>query len=282
MCFPKEIVLEIAEYLSLNDAVMAFSIAILPLLWKHSRKLPVVEPSEKFMRTVIQKIKPERIISLQIEADHFGPTMELASRDTFKNIKSLTLKNLPKKIGDYEIKKYFPNPTHFSLHYEEEMAFHSVSDIVDLMPDSIKQFEIHCGSILCSHNRLDLLFNRIVHSTMNVHTFVLNVDHTFSSLINQCVQNYNYCLLRTITDFIRIMSLNIEHVSVIINKGNVKTFLDKDEWMELVKICKKLKKITLKVIKNTSQSKELQEKIQEIENGLHIIRRSIQFEVKIK
>jgi hypothetical protein len=74
---------------------------------------------------------------------------------------------------------------------------------------------------------------------------------------------------------------NIRYVYVIINKGNVKTLLDVDEWMAVAKRCEQLEKITLKVIRNMSKDTQLAQKIQEMENGLHIIRESIKFEVKI-
>jgi len=75
---------------------------------------------------------------------------------------------------------------------------------------------------------------------------------------------------------------NIRYVYLIIIKDNVETLLDVDEWMGLAKICNKLEKITLKVITNMSKDTELVQKIQEMKNGLHVVRESIRFEVKAK
>jgi hypothetical protein len=54
-------------------------------------KLPVIKPPEEFLRTMIQKI-----IFLRIKVEQFIPTMQLASLNTFTNIKSFTLNNSKK------------------------------------------------------------------------------------------------------------------------------------------------------------------------------------------
>jgi hypothetical protein len=68
--------------LSLNDSVTIFSIAILSFLSKYNIKLLVREPSEEFMKTMIENNKQGQIISLRLAEDHFRSTMELASSIT--------------------------------------------------------------------------------------------------------------------------------------------------------------------------------------------------------
>lgn len=261
--------------------INTFSIAILPLLWKYNIQLPIVQPSDEFMKKIIKKINHEQIISLRIKADHFKRTMELANSDTFTNIKSLTFDNLQKLMQIYGIRKYFPRPTSLSLHYTGEIDFHKVCKIFNLIPDSVQRLKIHCGSINCSHDYLKLLFTGIDNFNTIIKYFTLHVGHTSWSLVNHCVQGHKKCILRTITDFIRIM-FNIQHVCVIVNKGNVETWLDVNEWTGLVDKCRQLEKITLKVIRNVSNGTQLIEKIQEIEDSLHNKRDSIKFQVKVK
>ena len=93
---------------------------------------------------------------------------------------------------------------------------------------------------------------------------------------------YRKCVLRTITDFIKIMSPKIKYVRVIVNKGNIETLLDVNQWIDLVKMCTRLEKITLKVIRNMSPDKKFVQKIQEIDDSLHDIRQSIKFQVEVK
>jgi hypothetical protein len=242
-------------------------------------KLPIVQPTDEFMRTMIQKINYERIISLRLKADNLRSIMEYRSAVIFSNIIILILDNLQDVNQINEVKTFISNLTCLSLRYEDEISFHRLGRIANRIQIPIKRFEIYCTSIACSHDRPELLFIKKHNPT--IETFVLNVAHTSLSLVNNCVQNYAKCVLRTITDFIKIMS-NIRYVYVIINKGNVETLLDVDEWMAVAKRCEQLEKITLKVIKNMSKDTQLAQKIQEMENGLHIIRESIKFEVKVK
>jgi hypothetical protein len=265
--------------LSLNDAVATFSSAILPLLCKLKIKLPLIEPSEKFLKKIIPKIEHEQIDCLHLKANQFNRIMELSPLNTYTKVQALILEKFPEKILGYNIRKYFPGVTYFSIHYDGEVNFHRVCKIFQLIHDSIKRFEIHCDAILCSHRRLEYLFN-IVRSNIHIESFILYLDHTSWSVLNKCGQSYRKCLLKTIIDFIRIMS-NIRCVRIIVNKGYVETLLGVDEWTELVENCRNLEKITLKVMKNMSQDIKLGEKIQEIENSLHNIRPSIQFQVKV-
>jgi hypothetical protein len=75
---------------------------------------------------------------------------------------------------------------------------------------------------------------------------------------------------------------NIRYVCVILNKGNVETLLDVNEWVSLVTFCNKLEKIKLKMITKPSKDTQIAQKIQDIENQLHTIRESIKFEVKVR
>ncbi len=260
---------------------MIFSPNIIPLLCKFKMKLSIIHPPEKFMRTVSQKIKPEKINTLRLEARHVEQTMKLASSNTFKNVKSLTIDNLEKKTKIYYIKKYIPSPIHLSTHYENEVNFHTLSKIFKLISNSVKRLETHCDSIHCSHYRTDFVFTGISDLNTSVEYFVLNVGHTSLSIVNKCRQYHPKCELRTITDFIKIMS-NIRYIRIIINTGYAETLLDTNEWATLVTLCNKLEKITLKVITNMSKDTQLAENIRVIDNELHTIRPSIKFEVKVK
>jgi hypothetical protein len=87
--------------------------------------------------------------------------------------------------------------------------------------------------------------------------------------------------LKTITDFIRVIS-RIQYIRIIINEGKVDTLLDVDEWLKVVKECRQLNKISIKVLKNISQGTQYVSKIQEIQDGLHNIRESITFQVTVR
>jgi hypothetical protein len=260
---------------------MAFSVDILSLLSEYKVQLHIVEPSDEFMNTMILQIHQERINYLRLKADHFQQTMQLATLDTFNNVKSLTIDNFQKPIQIYNIKTYFPNLIYLSLLYNEETYFHSTCKILNLIPASIKRLKLHCISIHCSHYRPDFFFTTIDNRNINIESLVLYMDRTSKSIISRCAQLYNKCLLKTITDFIRVIS-RIQYIRIIINEGKVDTLLDVDEWLKVVKECRQLNKISIKVLKNISQGTQYVSKIQEIQDGLHNIRESITFQVTVR
>ncbi|CAF1127430.1 unnamed protein product [Rotaria sordida] len=119
-----DIILEITKYLSLNDAVTIFSIDILHLLRKYKVRLPIVEPSDRFMKTMIKNIDNEQIVSLHLKENQLRSTIELASASIFTNIISVTLINLQHVNQINEFQTCFPNLICLSLCYNNEIDFH--------------------------------------------------------------------------------------------------------------------------------------------------------------
>jgi hypothetical protein len=275
-----EIILEVVKYLSLNDAVTSFSTDILPLLWKYDIKLPIIEPSDIFMKTMIEKIDREQIVSLCLKAAYFKSTMELSSSTIFNNIKILTLLNLQhvSQINDFKI--FSPNLTCLSLCNEKEMDFHTLCRIFNHIQNSIKRLKIHCSYILCSHRRTDLIFKNLKQLNRTIEYLLVDVAHMSMPLRNDCSQYYNTCLLKTTIDFIKIMP-NIQYVHLIINEGNVERLLDVNEWKSLVPACRRLKKVILQVTKSMSQDKQLAEKVLKIQKELCHGEQTIKFEMRL-
>ncbi|CAF1288134.1 unnamed protein product [Adineta steineri] len=275
-----ELILEVANYLSLNDVVTAFSSDVLCLLWRYNKKLPIIEPSETFMRTMIHTIMPEQIVSLRIKADHHKSTIELAPPATFNHVKKLTLVNFQKnQIIDFQ--KYFTRLTCLSLFYEEQMCFHSFMKIFNYLNSPIKQFEIHCRNVLCSHRRTDLIFQKLNTLNYTIEHLILNIAHISMTIVNKCFQSYTTCLLKTIIDFIKIMT-NIQCIHIIINQGSIEKLLDINEWKSLVTGCRKLKKVILHGKRSMLQDEKLKQQALEIQNQMSNGKRKIDFEIKLK
>jgi hypothetical protein len=250
-------------------------------LWRCNRKLPVIKPSKEFIKIINQSNNQEKILSLRLEANQFKPTMKLASSNTFTNVKSLTIYNFQDTKQICEMKIYFPTITYLSLRYDGKIDFHQVCKIFEIISCSTKRLDIYCDSISCSHYRLEHLFVRTNEFNKTLESFVLHVDHISRSLVNNCRQAFRECVLRTITDFIRVMS-NIRYVRIITNKSSIKTLLDIVEWVALLDICQQLESIKLKGMKMGLNDEQLDQKFQEIVKELHSKRECIKFEVQIK
>ncbi|CAF3341831.1 unnamed protein product, partial [Rotaria sp. Silwood2] len=276
-----DIILQISEYLSLNDAVSIFSTDILRLLQKSNRKLSIVEPSDIFMKTLIKKINYEKIISLRIKAISFNSTIKLVPSYIFNNVQSFTLVNLEDKKQINQFKKYFPNLTHLSFYYDTIVDFCVLCKIINQIPNSVKRFEIHCHYIHCPHRNGRQLITRMDQTNDTVEYFLLNMTHSFKTLINNCFQGYYTCFLVSTIDFIKSM-LNVQDVHLIINEYNVKKFLDINEWKNLVDMRQQLKNVTLQSIRCMSQDTQLKEKVLEIQKELSTVRQTIEFQLMYK
>lgn len=273
-----ELIAEISEYLSLNDAVATFSPTVLPLLWKYNRKLPLIDPSEEFLRTMTEMNNQDKIICVHLDAGRLKEIMRPDFANTFTNVKSLDISEPHEPQLIARIRIYFPKLTDLSLRYDGEIDFHKLYKIPNIVPSSVKRVNIHCASICCSHYYPRHLFVRTNNFNITLETFVLYVKHISGSLLNRCSEGHRKCVLRTIIDFTKIMS-NIRRIRVI-TKGSIEKLLDKGEWKALVNACEQLKEIILRILRKTSLETPLVENIQEIENELHTIRTSIRFEVK--
>lgn len=117
---PWEIIVEIAKYLSLNDAISAFSIDILRLLDNSELNFQLSNPSIPFIKMILKYFKVKQIVSLQLNAIEMWSERNLS---IFQNVISITLLNLPYDNEITYLEKYFPNLTCLSLWYDNEINF---------------------------------------------------------------------------------------------------------------------------------------------------------------
>ena len=230
------------------------------------------------MKTINQSNNHKKIVSLHLEANQYKQTIKLADSNTFANVQSLTIFNFQDEKQIYDMRIYFPILIYLSLRYYEEIDFHGIPKIFSRIPSSIERLDIYCDSIICSHYRSDYIFAKIVQFNTTVKSFMLHMDYPPRSLVNNCVRRYPKCVLRTITDFIRIMS-NIQYFRVILNEGSVVHFLDEVEWMCVMDMCQQLEKISLKTKKSMSYDIPSVEKIGK---ELRQKRESMKLEVQVK
>jgi hypothetical protein len=122
---PWEIIVEIAKYLSLNDAISAFSIDILRLLDNSELNFQLSNPSIPFIKMILKYFKVKQIVSLRLNAIEMWSERNLS---IFQNVISITLPNLPYDNEILYLEKYFPNLTCLSLWYDNEINFNEFNN----------------------------------------------------------------------------------------------------------------------------------------------------------
>ncbi len=133
-----EVILEIIKYLTLNDAIKAFSNKILSLLHINETKLQLSDPSHQFTNIILQKIKSEQIVSLRLNAMLIWAASELAPLVVLQDVISLTLLNCHRINSINEYEDYFPNLIRLSLWYDYEINFSTLSTILKQLQRPIK------------------------------------------------------------------------------------------------------------------------------------------------
>ncbi|CAF1450233.1 unnamed protein product [Rotaria sordida] len=272
-----EVIIEICKYLSLNDAINAFSSNILFFLRKLKAKVHIDDLSETFINTILRKIKSNEIISLRLNSDESKLYMISNYLSLFNNVISLNLVNLEimQQISEYEI--YFPKLTCLSLCYNNEIGFNLLQNVLSYLPKSIRRFEIHCAGVLCTHYDIDE-FNIESIYNFNIEYFLLDIGQFQLTSANECYQHYESCFLNTIYDLIQWMR-RIQCFRLIINKYNVKKLLQVDHWKNFLYKCNSLNKITLQVIGGILENDEIQEKVRELQLEFYCIRPAIKFQI---
>jgi hypothetical protein len=69
--FCPDVLVEISEYLWLNDAINAFSLSILPLLHQSHCKVHLHNPSDRSLEVILRYLDPRQITSLHMTAELF-------------------------------------------------------------------------------------------------------------------------------------------------------------------------------------------------------------------
>ncbi len=265
-------ILEITDYLSFNDAITIFSLEILPLLLKYKSKLHLSDPSDVFIKWIIQKIKPEQIASLSLTTSRFRWMMDLSSLAIFSEVISLTLINLcyeEEEINKY--KQYFSKVNLLSLYYDVDVSFRLLLDIVLQLWTPINRLKIRLSRVLCNGSIKDS-FERKENTTIEY--FYLDITEVIFGIIG----NNSYFLREAITDLIKAMR-NIRYVRFTINKYDFEQLLAVYRWESVIRRCHQLKKIIFQINEDISQDNDLAQKILEIQNALYEIRETIKFQV---
>jgi hypothetical protein len=260
-----EIVLEIAKYLSLNDAISAFSDNILPSLYKYNTKVQICEPSKGFVNMILRKIDLQQIVSLHVNAVRLWSDLDLPSLVIFTNVISLTLVN-PSDIN--QINKYtelFPKLNCLSLCYDTEINFNTLSDILCQSFRPIRRFEIHCAGSPCRYYQCQP--NQFYTQNLNVRYFLFDVRNCPLPSMTECFRQDKLCFLLSTINFIKSMH-NIRYVHLVANKHHVDKVLDWNQWKTLLDICPQLKKITIEMFQSIISGEQLIQKALEINKVL--------------
>ncbi|CAF4058801.1 unnamed protein product [Rotaria sp. Silwood1] len=242
-----EIVLEISQYLSLNDAISAFSIDILSLLNNYQSKFQLSNPFNPFIKMIFRKIKSEQIVSLAFTTSQLWLDTELTFLSNFNKVTSIILHNSSYTNQISEYINCFPNLTHLSLYYDDKINYYILNEVLIQVRQQIKRFEIHCPEIVYTDDDGIGQLKKRQMVTTRIKYFLLDVGRYPSTSTNSHLQHYKSWFFMPLADLMKKMP-NIQHIHIISNKYNIEYFFDDDQWKLVLNRCSQLKKITLQLL----------------------------------
>jgi hypothetical protein len=226
---------------------------------------------------ILRQIKPEQIVSLDLDADQFSTARTSTAFAILTNVISLTLDNFQKMTQLDQCEKIFPNLIRLSLRYDEAIDLYMFSSIFSYLPNSIKTFEIHCARSGCTH-RYNNQKGYTYTQNITIKHFLLDIGHYEIPETEKCRHYYKSCFWKTIVDLIDNMC-SIQRIQLVINKTNLEDSLDLDKWKRVMHICRHLKKVILQVNGKMVQNQQLIRKIVTIQEKLRDVRETIRFQV---
>lgn len=240
-------------------------------------KVHITEPCEVLFETITRRIKSEQILSLCLNTDESCLQMIVDFLPKFNQITSLTLINLQvlEDVSEYGV--YFPKLTRLSLRYNNEIGFNVMRNILCYLPESVRIFEIHCTSVLCTHYEPEKSFQDF-RASHQVKGFLLDLDRYPLITSEDCFQQHKACFLSTTIDLLKCMR-RLQCVHLIINQYDLESLLDMKEWKKLCNYCYYLTKVKLQILGNISQDEGLSQKILDIQNEWRHLRRDFEFQV---
>lgn len=264
--FNSEIIVEICQYLDLNDIINTFSNKILYLL-RHSKiNAHMTNPDEKLLCLINKKIQSEQIISLKRTPNDHDLSMIVNFIPMFNHIISLTLENLHllEELSEYEI--YFPSLTCLLLRYTDEIGLSMLENIFQYLPSTIQKLKIYSSGLLCTHYDNDYI--RFIYN-FKITYFLLDMTSHHLNSINECFGRHKSCLLMMILNFMKYMA-NLKYFHMIINSYHIEKFLDINQWKSMFSYWLKLKTITIYIVGNGELLAEKIEKFRQEFTRIHL------------
>ncbi|CAF1343882.1 unnamed protein product [Adineta ricciae] len=240
-----DVVLEICQYLTLNDMINTSHDSILLTLSEINMKVQLSNPSTSFINTIFRQLKSKQIASVHFDTSQFPITQISNTLVMLPNVLSLTLDNLEsiKEIEQWNV--FFPDLSRLSLRYTCGVNLYAFHYIFGHVSNTVEKFEIHCTQSKCKHGcNLPNLTGDIRNVTIK--RFLLEIDHYTNPNSDSCRQPYQSCLWRTLIELISNMC-NLRHVELVVNEAETVQLLDWQQWQRLMHCCRQLNTIVLRV-----------------------------------
>ena len=269
---------EITKYLSLNDAINAFSLSILPLLRQAHSKVQLDNPPDRFVQIVGQHLDPRQIASVRIIDDIRRPTRALSAFRMFDQLVSVTVFSEKGNNTIGGLLPYFPTARYVAFWFAFEFDLGLFTNLRHVSSHRMTHLHIHCTGVCFVPFRTG---NQQGGSSKNTTITSFILDSTYKTTnwthrnVNGTRQVSPSVKLPVPMKFIASLS-NVRRVRLIVNPDEVQTFLEVDQWEQLISECQHLQRVTIQLVDGGEFTRE----VVNIERALCRIRPGISFRIK--
>jgi hypothetical protein len=241
-------ILEIAKYLTINDAVTVFGENIYSLLGNHT-KLQISNCSDSFIDQVLQKkkIKPEQITSMRICRTASTPEDISKILKKLPNIISIILLNPSYIEFNVDYKSYCPKLIYFSVYYDQVFdnipLFHMLRPIIR----GIKRLEFH-GPI---RNLIDFDHRHPWRPETSIEYLLFDIQPNRQPSIDFYML---FCQLRDIMT-------SIKYIHYITDESDKNTIIDGAIWIDLFNRYHLLKKFIIEYNTTAKSGEKITKKV---------------------
>ena len=273
-------IVEISKYLTLNDAVKAFSLDFVQEIKTESFPVHISNESELFIPLLAGPFDWKQVRTLRLNLDGIESIAHSYTCPSVRAVQSLHLLNIRRTDQISEACRIFVPMKHLSLWFNDEFLVDEVFQRVFSLASSNIDVEIHCPGVRCRHTRTgrlcDLFFmNR---STTVIKSLLFDFGHSPLPSAHDCKEHRDKCCLTWITSRISQMP-NLQAIRFRLDSFNVKKLLFTDLWRATLERCRSLHRVII-YLSNDPPNEAMLRRAATIENNVKSTRPNFRFRIK--
>lgn len=251
----------------------------MPLLDHCEAKFHISDPSALFIKKIVPKITHGKIVSLEFTGDWWswnklaflGYSPELISI-AFRGVESMSLRN--------HHLTFYPNWTRLCLHYDREVNYKTLENILYEFQHQLKRFELHCPGLYVDYSVYDEPKN-LEKKMIMANYFLLDISLHSAEPMYGLNDSYQKRYFLVEMKLMRTMP-NLRDLHLIIGKNDIERICYFTAWEMIAFVFSKLKKIRIDVCDTTYENRErLLQRALELQTAISQHRDSFKFQIQI-
>ena len=264
-----DVLLEIAKYLWLDDAIDAFSMSILPLLRDGYSEVHLNSPSNEYLKLIVEHLDPRQIVSVRFNGNLPPWERDFSPFRLFDRLISLTVVHGKWLCASDYLLTRFPRIRVLSLCYGAEFNFGRLLSLRSLSSGPITCLHIRCTDYISVHSSSTTQLHQHMPNP-KITSFNFDSAHYEWPGENDYPPHHSSEVFTSVMEFIHSL-VNVRHVRFITNRFHTETFFDIRAWQTLMRECVHLERVTIQRMdyaKFTGQVKKIEEELRQLRPGM--------------